>query len=656
MYDNSNVQWFSQTLLTYKDKVYATDGYLRLSISTNTEDFKFFNPPMLNISITNNYQKSINLNIQNARDLLRAFKLILEQLNGDELNIQRKYQKDTVLHFTFKVDPNNNIRIVIIEIRNNESDFTKVVVPLESVFESFASCIRGFTEQYMFVSSQLLVQSIQSQSTQTIQQIPSLIKGISSQIVSQITVPDEISDSRAPEVETEMVEKSQVTINDLDRFLGENLDNIVVPEIDNEEKGKVVHQVESLFVEYFMERDIRNLENAMTNYFMTDAPIIEMAADIKSKIGAHVKNENFTSLPGMSDDSLKSLVYISKLVSGLSYYNYLNNAIPIPATIPIMKYNADTHLDENLDIAYDLLLMNLYVRMARRRLENRIEDAIANKALFYMQLRCFTDPFVFSFLDKIDKTQLSSIISTRFTYYDSIGVFDSYKKNLDDLKCSAITLSDITSSVEEVVQKVIGLAPNIEVLHDKMVKKNGLRFTTEHKINLEQIVNEVLPLEIAEKTGKDITNEDIITNIKSKYNISDEILNMFIGKKQKTPAKSKIENKQTSSNLERLIRTQYLNEIPEQHRDSFMKYIIELDNKKFDLHNSEYPIDEFGDNVIKALYLWDPESDPTIVKNYKSFFLKVESELMDRDLILSKLKVVEEKVETSDDWDFLSES
>jgi len=87
MYDNENVNWFSQTLLTFKDKQYSTDGYLKIAISTNTNDYKFFNPPLFNISISTNIQKTCNLNIQQAEDLLESFTQVLKQVNGNDIVI-----------------------------------------------------------------------------------------------------------------------------------------------------------------------------------------------------------------------------------------------------------------------------------------------------------------------------------------------------------------------------------------------------------------------------------------------------------------------------------------------------------------------------------------------------------------------------------------
>jgi len=69
-------------------------------------------------------------------------------------------------------------------------------MPLKLQFETFASCIRNYVENYFNICTSLLSQSINSENTQIIQQLPSLIKGISSQIITQ----DTFSDSPAPEI------------------------------------------------------------------------------------------------------------------------------------------------------------------------------------------------------------------------------------------------------------------------------------------------------------------------------------------------------------------------------------------------------------------------------------------------------------------------
>jgi len=88
---NENTKWFNQTLFAYKDRHYSTDGYLRLSIATNSEDYTSFNPPALSFSISNNYQKSLTLQLSSCNDLIKTFKTM--SLNGDVVEIQRKYKR-----------------------------------------------------------------------------------------------------------------------------------------------------------------------------------------------------------------------------------------------------------------------------------------------------------------------------------------------------------------------------------------------------------------------------------------------------------------------------------------------------------------------------------------------------------------------------------
>lgn len=654
MYD-SNTQWFSQALFTYKDKIYATEGYLRVSLSTNcSEEMNYFNPPLINISITNNYQKSINLNIQNAKDLIKAFKLILPQLNGKELSIQRKYQKDTILHFNFKLDGDNN-RVVIIEIRNNESDFTKIVIPLEGVFETFASCIREYTETYMNICTQLLIQSIQSKNNQIIQQLPTLIKGISSQILSSDSRGIiESPDSRAREsVASESVTETETIINDFDKFLDENMDKVVIPEIERAEgtEKKSLMKIDSVFVERYLKNNLSTLETSMINCFMSDAPFLNFIDEVKSKIMPYIKDETFSILPDIKEHDFKSFVYVSKLMCSMTYHDHVSLGKPIPASAPVFRYNPSKYNPLNLEIAYDLFLFNLYIRTVRRRMENVISDPMRSKSLFYIQMRCYTDPLVFSFIENVDNTNLVSIISNRYEYYDSIGVFDDYKKLLGEINAPEIKKLDIQNVVQEVLDKVIGNTYNIDVMHENMFKHNIVKLESKNNYNLEQIINEILPLEIYEKTGKSLKDDSVIEELRVNHDISDEILSFFVDGNKKVK-KEKVEH---GNNLVRIIKSQFIKEVPESYRDAFIEYLSEFDNKRFDISDKKFPIEEFGDNVIKALYLWDPEKDDTIKKSYKEFFLKVENELMDRELILSKIKIKEEDatVKESSDWDFI---
>jgi len=641
--DRENTQWFSQTLMTHKDKYYGTDGYLRVSMSTNTEDYKFFNPPMLNLSIQNNYQKSYNLNYHNSSDLLKTLQVVKSQSNGNNSEIQRKYQKNMTLYIKFFVENNNNDPVVDIRLLSNETDFTKIIIPIE-IFSTFGKCLRYFVDEYFNICTQLLGQSIQSQATQIIHQLPSLIKGISSQIVQQDFIPD----SRAPEVEPEKVARTQATIADLDDFLGgEEMKNIVVPEL-GEEKVIPLVEVKSLLVEHVLKNDLFILENMLNNHSMNPDPIRTFASELQNKLGPEIEGD-FTMLPDIEEHDLKSLLYMSKMYYSTSHLNHILNDSPLPASIPIFKYNARKARPENMDIAYDLFLFSLYIRTVRNRLEGKSSDIMANKALFHIQLRCFADVFIFSFIGKDQTVNLESIISNRYSYFDSIGVFDKYKQQISEMKCPEIKQHDVISAVAEAIEKVIGKSPDVNALH---LRANGnFRIPSKNNFNLEQIINEIIPLEVAEKIGKDIKKSEVLEEINKNTPISDEIVNFF--NKGKTKVAVKKEGA-FSNNLQRIVNF-YSTEISDQYKDAFIKHVSEFSDTKYDLSTREFPLDEFGDNIIRALYLWDPAGDPKIKTSYSYFQKKIEQEIMEKDLILAKTKTEGVKESGSSDWDCLND-
>ena len=335
-----------------------------------------------------------------------------------------------------------------------------------------------------------------------------------------------------------------------------------------------------------------------------------------------------------------------------SHINNVMHSIPLPGSVPIMKYTAKTASPDNLELAYDLFLFGIYIKTVRGRLEGKSSDITRNKALFHIQLRCFMDVFVFSFLSRDETSNLKSLIINRYKYFDSIGVFDRYKTALVELKCPEVKDYDIESEVNLAIEKVIGKTPDINLLHNKA--NGNFRIPSKNSFSLEQITNEVIPLEVAEKCGKDIKNDEVMAEINKNTPISDEIHNFFT--KGQTKVKVKKETPGGfSNNLERVVNF-YSDEVPEQYRKDFLEYLKKQSDKPFDMTACEFPLDEFGDNVVRALYLWDPIDDPKITTSYKHLQMKIENELMEKDLILAKIKTeAPAKSESVDEWDFLSE-
>jgi hypothetical protein len=636
--NGDNTQWFSQTILTYKDKQYATDGYLRVSISTNTEDYKFFNPPIFNISITNQISKSCNLNIQNIDDLFESFTVALKQISGEDIVIEKNYQKGIKIYFQFIKATTTGERVVSIEMISSETDAVKVVVPVKPTFQSFLRRLRFFVENYDNICLNLLSHSINSRSTEILHQLPSLVKGISSQIVSCVPPEDDILDSCASKVDRESVKRTEGNIYDLDKFMGDDMSNIKIPELEvGEATGdQPIIEVESEFVAKYLGGDLYNLENKLTSFAVSPSPITGLATDIESVL-------EFKLMNGITDDDKKSIIYISTLFQNFCFKSYTINDQLIPSGTPTLKFKGKGDI-KNLELAKDIAVLVGYMRTVRRRLESKIESAYDNKSIVYLYMRCMMDPFCFSYLDNLSRTDLMSAIETRYNYFDSIGLFDKYKQILTDNRCSEINSHDIRLYAEELIDTFIGKKEDIDVLHEKLFLDGKVRLPSKNTYNLEQIINEIIPVEVSEKLGADLKDTEVQGKIKDQFNISDEILQFFVGKQKS----QKADKAKKITPLYRWV-DKFKQDIPDQYREEVLEVVESLQYDTFNISKSPWPLDEFDERVVKALYLWQPALDEKMKANFEYFATLIENEKLSKENILT---AVDSKQST--EWDDIS--
>jgi hypothetical protein len=503
--------------------------------------------------------------------------------------------------------------------------------------------LKEFKVNYYQNTFSTLQASIFSYNNPIIEQLPSIIKGISGQIVSN-SVQDSIPDSgasggAAPET-VEESSKTESTIADLDKFLGDDMKNIKVPEIDStngEKKANI--EVHSEFIDNVLKYDLGELEALLTNLSMSKNPLVEVCNEFRKRYSY----EKFTMLPKITENEMKSLVYLSKLFHNLVLKENVLMSKPVPATIPVLKYNPVESPKENVEIAYDLFTISVYVRLLRNRLEDRISDIYDNKSVFFMNVRFFLDPFIFSFLPTNSENFLANIVKTRYEAFDSKGMFEKYKKILNDNGVPEINVGDVSDLAHTIANKVVGKTDVVTRQHDKFFENKIVKLQTENTLQLEQIINEFIPLEIEEKMGKDLNDGEVMEKLKEEYKVSDEILAFFLGKKKKV----KNGDSKKSPLIEVIERDK--SEIPEQYRDDFLKHLEKYTETKF-VFDDEFPYNEFGDSVIVALYVWDPENDSRMKKNKKYYFSKIEDEAMTKDLIL--VKDSDDEKSSDDEWVF----
>jgi len=551
-----------------------------------------------------------------------------KEANFQDVEILRRISKNVELSMIFKPDQNNYLVVEII-LRSSSSDFTKIIIPMD-LFMILGKRLANFVNNFDQLCYQLLMRNINGENGEIIRQLPGLIRGISSQII-----PGQIPDSGA--VEQEPVEEvaSGQTIADLDNFLGgSEMKNINVPELKPEVSTptETFSEVKSDFVEKIVENNLYNLENILVNIEGDVSPVNVFNDYLIKNIG-----KEMTYLPGLEGDQLKSTMYVSKILCSLITEAHIKFEGPIPTSTPILKYKLSKDVsiqDECLDLAYDLILFFAYVRNLRNRMSDKSSDFIINRSNFYLQMRCFLDTFCFTFLEKVDKSQLRSIIGNRYKYYDSVGVFDYYKDLLKKHNCADVSIMDIDTFIDEAAEKIIGKSMYITEQHDNLVTTNSFRIPSSNNFTLEQITNEVIPLEVDEKMGVDNTNKEVSVEVKNWFS------------KKATPEVKKT-TKEKTSNIVRFA-THYRNEIPEQYREEFIEWLKTVDDKDFSFKDCKYPLAEFGGNIIKGLYLWKPFEEIKLLQNYKYFWSQFEGCLLDKSHILALDETVEDK--KTEEW------
>ena len=225
MYQQEETNWFGQTIQTYKDKIYGTNGYLRISISTNSNNLKDFNPPQLHLMIKNNHSKNLSLNGENSLELTMALGQAIKSFKGDKVEIVKKFKHN--LQFILELFQHEGRDLVKLTLLSNSSDFTVIIIPLFPTFMFLGRIIKDFSNNYFNICENMFYQVMNSKQNEIILQLPTLLKGI----INQVEMPTERKD---PQLDKNEIEKTEITINELDNFIGGNeMSKVKVPEIDN---------------------------------------------------------------------------------------------------------------------------------------------------------------------------------------------------------------------------------------------------------------------------------------------------------------------------------------------------------------------------------------------------------------------------------------
>jgi len=639
---NSEREWYSQILLQHTDYLYNTNAtlYLNISSSSSIDDYSNIQPPKFEFNIRQNTDKtyrSCKITCTDASDLLLSLNSAFKHSrdSGEALKITKNYDKNNSLHILL-MRASNGEEVAQISIIRNDSDFGKICVPKSILFPLIVEKLKSYTtnyDRYISMVIQLANNRLLSKVYETNKAIETALKILPTQI-------GEIPDIPKSNIQSQFDSDDENIQTEFDNM---DFDSIQLDEVDKlskDEKTEIIDEIGTELVTKICHGDIEVFSNLISAIIPTDTPLLKL----KDTLGAQ--------LPDISEDELKSALYFSKLQFQVAAKEYINKDVAIPLSSVMIKYNPENISKEDTLLAYDLLTIMAYVKILRTKLEEFDSDATKNKALMYFALRCYGDIFIFSFISKIDPKVIATSVIRRFKKFKSMGFFDSFDKIIETYKCKPIIEEDILYFINELTKKALSnTIPTVSEIHENAHSSGRLRLPSYNKFSIEQITNDIVNLEIAEKSdGKSINSKEIALKILGKEDIDSEILDLFTkDAPKKKPKKSNGEKPQKVSHINRTIKNN-LEEIPEEYRDLISgKILNSLEKEPFDPKWISDVDDfiEFGDTIVKALFHWDPKKN----SSWSNWEKLLNESTMDKDSIITLWRTTSHKPESSDDID-----
>lgn len=515
----SEFLWFNQKLFIHKDQEFISNGgTLEFSSNIYTTDFQSYSTPLFNISIlNNNIRFHVNLKFQDINNILFSIENIFKKYTMDEIykqevEIKRIYNKKNFL-LKFKTSKNTNRLAIILIIANSEMDFGNIIIPFE-LLDSIIDLLKGFKNNYYKLSFEYSNRITLNSILNELKEIKEFNKSLPSSIVDLTSNSNERIINGSSDFSDDILDDNYDEQLDFDKYINDNIDNVEIPELNKLDK-KINEEYKSILFNDILKNDINNLESLIFSLTTNYNPIEKFKEILSPYINS--------TLPSIEENILKSACYYSKRYFTFNIQNYIRNKIKIPNIIPIIKYNSTQYSNENINLSYDLLLLSIYIKLSRDKLETRINDASINKSLLYLAFRNYTDIFTFSFIEDNNPTIITNCIINRFNQLSSSDFFKSFEILMEQYNLPKINSNDIKNTTIQILNKVIGNNKTlfIDELHRKDYSENKIDLSLDNNLNYDQILNEFIKLEIELRLKSNDINFDLYSEeVKKLLNIN----------------------------------------------------------------------------------------------------------------------------------------
>jgi len=681
-----DLKWINQSLYSYKDKQFETNGYMDISVNLNTEDNVTFSQPKLVFNLDNQGQRrNIRLSISDCIDLNESFNKVKKNIqtiyqNPQTGDITKRYNNNK--DFIFEFRSLNNAPLVVMRIKHNESDEGKIIFPIKPVLSIISQIIETFVKDIIKISIDLPSRYLASLTYIKAIEHTNLLKALPSQLVpiqpESYPSPHPVYDlDRREEIEPvidgslkvassedikytgtrcalcgedQFDTRSGITCknghggadsiddkeqaDEFEQFAAEEEPKVRIPELESdalEPREAIVQEYNSPFIEHTLKNNILNLDQMLNALLTNNNPLRTIMDTINN-------GQGYTLLPGISEKDLKSVMYISNLYFKMNFQSYIQNQTGFPSAIPVVKYNGSDEDRATIELSYDLMMISAYLKLYRNRMESINSDPYSNGALVHFSFRCFLDVATYSYLNGKNSEAIKNTVVSRFKYFRETGFFDNYDKNLSDENQKPIYENEIGEFIDKVFDNVVE-SDNIDIRHFNAHDASSVKLPPDNNFNLEQITNDIVKYEIKTLFGQrieDLTNDEEIILLFNKKN-----------KKKRKPTNHRPTPRKKETHVLRYVKLK-ANELPESIRDKFIEYVEKMEYNIYIYFNDFFKLEELPEVILQTIYTWNEFIGDSM--KYTDFVLKVE-ECITKDLIISKVKeLVDKKEEEIGDW------
>jgi len=526
----------------------------------------------------------------------------------------------------------------LIDFRDSYSTISTnvIILPfLEKINENLESISEKITNYYVHVSSN---KTYTASSKNVVAPVEEYTPTTESDIVGVEMISDEETKVISTEEVLEQAEnplgKNQELQGDLDSFIDQNRDDFDLG-IDREAIEVNVKQANILtegFTKDFLKNNLLNLEMYLFNCVNDPNPFYKFCEIIRE-----MAHKDFATFGNGETQSIEYLIsaYLKHFLN-----EHLNNKKDLPTNITPVIFRKDIEPKEcDLDVLYDLYLYMIYYSQIRNQLKEKDLNTANNKELTCFVLKLISSPLVFSHIKKITKDVVVSEILSRYEKYRKEGVFEKLEGQckekfgiIPDVKTTVVK-SEVSRTFDVISEKIdiFGVSTMFERCKKlKLINVSEEEFK-KNSFSKEQMLKVILlDLNLKKNGNVDLKEIESGYGVKDFSDLPKSIIDIFkIGPE-----------KYDNSNMIRYIKESCKDD---EKLDDYLKICSIINKSFYDLKGKDVNLSILPENVLRAIWLWDLETDKKVSFNYNYYVEKINGSTLDKSMILSMLKDLGER-------------